>query len=95
MWVSIAKRNQNAQYMTETLNETLKNGLTQKQVEKARELFSKVNLSAICRENNIHYMTIANVLRDRNNNIEAFNKVVTAAKEKVDKNEEALKSLPL
>lgn len=73
----------------------LKNGLTPEQVGKAKELFKKVNLSEICRVNGVQYMTIANVLRDRNNDIASFNKVVIAAQKIVNEREKALETLPL
>lgn len=74
---------------------TLKNGLTQMQVNAARAALSMVSLKEICREHNIPMATIYNVLRDNSSRVDLLKKVLDAAYVKIEERKKILASIPV
>lgn len=70
-----------------------KNGLTKKQVDAVKIIFSKVNLKAICDRENISLTTIYNVLRDSSKRIDLLKKAVDLANIEIATYEEVLASI--
>jgi hypothetical protein len=73
----------------------LNNGLTGEQVESARAVLAKVNISEVCRTVNVKRSILENVLRDESPRIDELKKVLVEANRVIKKREHVLKSLPL
>jgi len=70
-----------------------KNGLTQEQVQKAKELLRKVKVRDVCAKVNVKVSTVYNVLRDESPRIEDLKKVLQQAQKELKKKEAVLSSL--
>jgi hypothetical protein len=73
----------------------LNNGLTTEQVEKAKALLAKVNVSQVCRTTQVKRSTLENVLRDESPRVGELKKVLEEAKRIVNKKEKTIRALPL
>lgn len=73
---------------------TLKNGLTQAQVNAARSALSMISLKKICIELNVPMATIYNVLRDNSSRIDLLKKGLDAAYLEIEERKKILASIP-
>lgn len=74
-------------------NITLKNGLTEAQVQTAKDILAQVNRVKVCQDTGVPVMTVVNVLRGSSPRIDLLVLVVDRAKEMIADRQELCKKI--